>query len=172
MISSSSRHTWKTRRRSFLRTLHGVGHRLARAAFPRRFTRTLMSDKALLVKARMMPLYDAPSGRLYTQLVDLFTFYQYFEIGNLERGPVRRGRRLSALRSSAAVPAFGVQAHSKAQRISPSGNCAGVERRKNLVQHLSVLEPEEFTGSSPGNSDCAIRTIRGRRIRSFCSRSW
>ena len=46
----------------------------------RRFTRTLMSDKALLVKARMVPLYTAPNGRLYAQLVDLFTFYQYFEI--------------------------------------------------------------------------------------------
>ena len=53
----------------------------------RRFTRTLMSDKALLVKARMMPLYDAPSGRLYTQLVDLFTFYQYFEIDDHTGAP-------------------------------------------------------------------------------------
>ena len=110
----------------------------------RRFTRTLMSDKALLVKARMMPLYDAPSGRLYTQLVDLFTFYQYFEIDD------HTGASLSDEDVASAHYDRLLQFQRLAFKHIPKlkdlalGNCAGVERRKNLVQHLSVLEPEEL----------------------------
>ena len=110
----------------------------------RRFTRTLMSDKALLVKARMVPLYTAPNGRLYAQLVDLFTFYQYFEIDD-HTGAALKDEEVASAHYDRLL-----QLQRLAFKYIPKlkdlalGNCAGIERRKNLIQHLAVLEPEEL----------------------------
>ena len=46
----------------------------------RRFVRTILDARQVLVKARMMPLFSHAAGKLYSQLVDLFKFYQSFEI--------------------------------------------------------------------------------------------
>lgn len=110
----------------------------------RRFTRTLMSDKALLVKARMVPLYSAPAGRLYAQLVDLFAFYFNFEIDD------HTGAALSEEDITTAHYDRLLQLQRLAFKHIPKlkdlalGNCAGIERRKNLIQHLAVLELDEL----------------------------
>jgi intron-binding protein aquarius len=111
----------------------------------RRFTHTLMSDKALLVKARMVPLYaSATAGRLYAQLVDLFAFYFNFEIDD------HTGAALSDEDVTSAHYDRLLQLQRLAFKHIPKlkdlalGNCAGIERRKNLIQHLAVLEPAEL----------------------------
>ena len=110
----------------------------------RRFTRTLMSDKALLVKSRMVPLYASDSGRLYAQLVDLFTFYMYFEIDD------HTGASLSEEDVASAHYDRLLQFQRLAFKHIPKlkdlalGNCADIERRKNLIQHLAQLEPAEL----------------------------
>ncbi|CEF97845.1 Intron-binding protein, aquarius [Ostreococcus tauri] len=111
----------------------------------RRFTRTLMSDKALLVKSRMVPLYAAPSGRLYAQLVDLFAFYMYFEIDDHTGAALNDEDIMSAHHDRLLqLQRLAFKHHMDKLKDLALGNCAGIERRKNLIEHLSALEPEEL----------------------------
>jgi len=48
----------------------------------RRFVRTLLEDRAVLIKAKLTPLFRHPAASLYRQLVDLFTFYMAFPIND------------------------------------------------------------------------------------------
>ena len=46
----------------------------------RRFVKTVLDETQVLVKAKMMPLFTHSSGKLFSQLTDLFSFYLSFEI--------------------------------------------------------------------------------------------
>ena len=48
----------------------------------------MLDDRRVLVKARMMPLRTHPAGRLYSQLVDLFAYYDGFEINDHTGAPL------------------------------------------------------------------------------------
>ena len=44
--------------------------------------RTLLEDRAILVKVRLCALYKHPQAQLFRQLVDLFQFYMAFPIND------------------------------------------------------------------------------------------
>lgn len=46
----------------------------------RRFLRTLLEDKAIVVRCKMSPLFQQEQGNLFAQLVDLFEYYMNFNV--------------------------------------------------------------------------------------------
>lgn len=46
----------------------------------RRFLRTLLEDRALVVRCKMSPLFQKEQGNLFAQLVDLFEYYMGFNV--------------------------------------------------------------------------------------------
>ncbi len=110
----------------------------------RRFVRAVLDDRQVLVKARMMPLFSQSEGRLYRGLVDLFMFYQHFEvddhtglsiaedeIATTHYDKLRRFQRLCFVH------------YTKLYDLSLS-HCGAIEGREDLIRHLSVLNANEL----------------------------
>ncbi|BDA47113.1 probable NFX1-type zinc finger-containing protein 1 at C-terminar half [Coccomyxa sp. Obi] len=104
----------------------------------RRFFRTLLDDKAILIKARMSPLFTHPEGQLFRQLTDLFQFYQYFPIDDQGGDPL----------SDAAVVAAHQERVTQFQRLLFKHHLADHPELRGLVlgtcstvQKRSVLQP-------------------------------
>ncbi|CAL8471736.1 g11278 [Coccomyxa elongata] len=111
----------------------------------RRFVRTLLEDRAILIKARMSPLFTHPEGQLYRQLVDLFQFYQYFPIDDQSGEPL----------SDAAVMAAQYERLTQFQRLlfkhHPQlrdlalANCGTLQKRSVLQPALEGLPHEQLS---------------------------
>lgn len=61
----------------------------------RRFVRILLVEKAIHVKCKMSPLYDASKTSLFRQLVDLYAFYLEFNIDEHSGEPFSEDESLS-----------------------------------------------------------------------------
>lgn len=48
----------------------------------------MLEDRAVLIKAKLAPLYQHPDAQLYRQLVDLLTFYSAFPINDHTGDPL------------------------------------------------------------------------------------
>ena len=110
----------------------------------RRFVRTVLDDRQLLVKARMVALHSHPAGRLYGQLVDLFRFYHGFEISDHtgssltdEDVATSHYDRLLQLQRLCFK-------HVEKLRELALSHCGAIEKRAVLTQHLSALDAEEL----------------------------
>ena len=110
----------------------------------RRFVRTLLEDRAVLVKCRLSALFAHPRGRLFSQLADLFRFYQGFEINDhtgmqLTDDEVASAHyeRLQQLQRLAFK-------HVPALRELALSNCGAIEKRPALARHLAALPAPEL----------------------------
>jgi intron-binding protein aquarius len=105
----------------------------------RRFVRTMLEDRAVLVKCRLSALFSNPRGRLFSQLVDLFRFYQGFEINDHtgtqltdDEFAAAHYDRLQQLQRLAFK-------HIPALRELALSNCGSIEKRQALTRHLQAL---------------------------------
>ncbi len=110
----------------------------------RRFMRTLLEDRGVLVKCRLAPLFVHARGRLFSQLVDLFKFYQRFEIDD------HTGSQLSDDEMAAAHYERLQQLQRLAFKHIPElrelalSNCAAIEKRAVLLRYLQALSREQL----------------------------
>ena len=110
----------------------------------RRFIRTVLDDRQLLVKARMVPLHSHPAGRLYGQLVDLFRFYHGFEISDHTGTPLTDEDVASTHCDRLLQLQRLCFKHVEKLRELALSHCAAIEKRPVLTQHLSALDVEEL----------------------------
>lgn len=108
----------------------------------RRFLATVLDDRAVLVKCRMSALHAHPRGRLFSQLVDLFAFYQRFEIND------HTGMQLSDDEVTAQHYERVQQlqrlcfAHVPELRELALSSCGALEKRGALLKHLGDLDDD------------------------------
>ena len=110
----------------------------------RRFVRTVLDDKRLLVKARMMRLHAHPAGRLYSQLVDLLAFYLGFEINDHTGAPLTDEDIASAHCDRILTLQRLCFKHIEKLRELALSHCAAIEKRDVLTEHLSALDEDEL----------------------------
>lgn len=110
----------------------------------RRFARTVLDDRRVLVKARMMPLRTHPAGRLYSQLVDLFAYYDGFEINDHTGAPLTDEDVTSAHCDSLLQFQRLCFKHVDKLRDLALSHCGAIERREILTKHLSRLDAREL----------------------------
>ena len=110
----------------------------------RRFVRTVLDARQVLVKARMMPLFSHAAGKLYAQLVDLFKFYHSFEIDDhsgtaLSDEDVERRHydRLLMLQRLCFK-------HIEKLREFSLMHCGAIAKRDTLASYLSKLDETEL----------------------------
>ncbi|CAK0785152.1 hypothetical protein CVIRNUC_008358 [Coccomyxa viridis] len=110
----------------------------------RRFVRTLLEDKAILIKCRMSPLLEHPQGELYRQLVDLFHFYQYFPIDDHTGQPVTDAE-IVALQYSrlTQLQRLFFKYHPSLKELALS-NCGTLQKRSVLEPALKGLDFAEL----------------------------
>ena len=110
----------------------------------RRFVKTVLDAKQVLVKARMTALFAHAHGTLFKQLVDLFSFYLGFEIDD------HSGVALSDedMESKHYDRLLGLQRlcfkHIEKLRNFSLLHCGAVEKREVLTQHLGTLTQLEL----------------------------
>ena len=110
----------------------------------RRFLRTLLDDRAVLVKARLCAAFVHPRGRLFSQLVDLFAFYQFFEINDHTGMPLSDDEMAAAHSERLQQLQRLAFAHVPKLRELALSNCGALEKRAVLLRHLSPLEDDEL----------------------------
>ena len=110
----------------------------------RRFVRTVLEDRAVLVKCRLAPLFSQPSGRLFSQLVDLFRFYQGFEINDHTGTQLTDDEFASAHYERLQQLQRLAFKHIPALNELALSNCAAIERRPALTRHLQSLGVAEL----------------------------
>lgn len=108
----------------------------------RRFLATVLDNRAVLVKCRMSAVHAHPRGRLFSQLVDLFAFYQRFEIND------HTGMQLSD-DEVAAQHYDRIQqlqrlcfAHVPELRELALTSCGALEKRSALLKHFGDLDED------------------------------
>ncbi|KAK9820367.1 hypothetical protein WJX72_009525 [[Myrmecia] bisecta] len=111
----------------------------------RRFVRTLLEDRAILIKCRLSALFQRPEGRLFSQLVDLFQFYMTFPIDDHTGAPLSDEDVTSAHYDRVQQLQRLFFKHWPQLRELALANCGTVERREVLREHLSKLSQEELT---------------------------
>uniref|UniRef100_A0A7S3R311 Intron-binding protein aquarius n=1 Tax=Dunaliella tertiolecta TaxID=3047 RepID=A0A7S3R311_DUNTE len=110
----------------------------------RRFVRTLLDDRAILVKAKLAPLYRHPSASLYWQLVDLFQFYMTFPINDhtgeaLTDEDVTQAHYEKVCQLQRLLFKHWPKLHDLAL-----ANCGTVEKREVLRRHLASMSHEDL----------------------------
>jgi intron-binding protein aquarius len=110
----------------------------------RRFVRTVLDDRQLLIKSRMVPLHAHPAGRLYGQLVDLFRFYHGFEISDHTGSPLTDEDVASAHCDRLLQLQRLCFKHVEKLRELALSHCGAMEKRPVLTQHLSALDAAEL----------------------------
>jgi len=110
----------------------------------RRFVRTLLEDRAVLVKAKMAPLYSHPDAQLYRQLVDLLTFYMAFPISDHTGEPLTDDEVIAAHYEKVCTFQRLAFKHWPQLRDLALSNCGQVEKRETLKRALAALPPDEL----------------------------
>jgi intron-binding protein aquarius len=110
----------------------------------RRFVRTVLEDRAVLVKCRLAPLFSHARGRLFSQLVDLFRFYQGFEINDHTGTQLTDDEVASAHYERLQQLQRLAFKHIPALRELALANCGAIEKRPALMRHLQALPVAEL----------------------------
>ena len=142
----------------------------SRSFRPRRFVRTVLDDKRLLVKARMMRLHAHPAGRLYSQLVDLLAFYLGFEINDHTGAPLTDEDIASAHCDRILTLQRLCFKHIEKLRELALSHCAAIEKRDVLTEHLYALDEDELRHLATRQLRLVDPKIPGQRIPRFCWR--
>lgn len=108
----------------------------------RRFVRTVLDDRAVLVKCRLSSLCSHPQGRLFVQLVDLLRACFAVPVDDHTGQPLSDDEvgaahyeRLMALQRLAFK-------HIPALRELALSSCGALEKRAALVRHFGALPPD------------------------------
>lgn len=110
----------------------------------RRFVRTLLDDKQILVKAMIFPLYFHSAGELYTRLVDLLRFYLNFEVDDHSGLPMTDEEVIVAHHfKMRQFQQICFKYNKKLCALSLS-HCGAIENRNDLIRHLGVLDIDEL----------------------------
>jgi len=110
----------------------------------RRFVRTLLEDRAVLVKCRLAALGAHPRGRLFSQLVDLFRFYQGFEIDDHTGSQLSDDEMASAHYERLQQLQRLAFKHIPELRELALSSCGAIEKRAALTRHLQALSPQQL----------------------------
>ncbi|KAA6418260.1 MAG: embryo defective protein [Trebouxia sp. A1-2] len=110
----------------------------------RRFIRTLLEDRAILIKCRMSALFQHSQARLFVQLVDLFQFYMMFPIDDHTGDPVSDEDVTAAHYEKVQQVQRLFFKHVHKLRDLALANCGSVEKRDTLRKYLNLLEPQEL----------------------------
>ncbi|KAG1668022.1 hypothetical protein FOA52_006555 [Chlamydomonas sp. UWO 241] len=112
----------------------------------RRFVRTLLEDRALLIKCKLCPAYRflGKKADLFRQLVDLFQFYMAFPIDDHSGDPLTDDAISAAHYEKVTQLQRLAFAHVPKLKELALSNCGSVEKRDVLRRHLSALTEEEL----------------------------
>lgn len=110
----------------------------------RRFLATLLDDRAVLVKCRMSAVHAHPRGRLFSQLVDLYAFYQRFEINDHTGMQLSDDEVASAHYDKLQQLQRLCFAHVPQLRELALSSCGALEKRSALLKHLGELEDDDL----------------------------
>ena len=111
----------------------------------RRFVRTMLEDRAVLVKCRLSALFSNPRGRLFSQLVDLFRFYQGFEINDHTGTQLTDDEFASAHYDRLQQLQRLAFKHIPALRELALSSCGSIEKRQALTRHLQALTTADLS---------------------------
>eukprot|EP00798_Chlamydomonas_sp_ICE-L_P018650 gene18650-25166_t len=112
----------------------------------RRFVRTLVEDRAILIKCRLSRLYKFPGegANLFRQLIDLFQFYMAFPIDDHTGEPQTDDDVASAhYEKVCQVQRLAFKHWPQLKELALS-NCGSVEKRDVLKRHLAALTEDEL----------------------------
>ncbi|KAL6757285.1 hypothetical protein V8C86DRAFT_1695364 [Haematococcus lacustris] len=110
----------------------------------RRFVRTLLDDRAILIKIKLSPVYQRPEAALYRQLADLLQFYSGFPINDHTGDPATDDDIAAAHYEKVCQLQRLAFKHWPSLRELALSNCGTVEKRDTLRRSLAGLSQEEL----------------------------
>ncbi|CAM8910515.1 unnamed protein product [Rhodiola kirilowii] len=110
----------------------------------RRYLRPFVADAAVVAKCHLSALYAHEKGKLFSQLVDLLQFYEYFEIDDHKGTQLTDDEVMQAHYDM--FRAFQLRAFKKVPKLREFSltNVGALHKRADLTKRLSILSLEEL----------------------------